>query len=459
MANKKIPTKTFLTEDELPRYWYNLNAIMPEKHEPALNPGTFTECTLEDFEKIFCTELAKQELNYTDEYIPIPEEVIEFYKMTRPSPLIRAYCLEKVLDTPAEIYYKFEGNNTSGSHKLNSAIPQAYYAKQQGITNVTTETGAGQWGTALSMAGAYYGLNVDVFMVKCSAEQKPFRKVVMETYGGNVTPSPSMTTEIGRKINEEFPGTSGSLGCAVSEAVEVALNKPNTRYLLGSVLDYVILHQSIIGLETKTALEKLGVEPDVLVSCVGGGSNFGGFIAPFMKDKINGSKDYKIIAVEPASCPTLTRGKYVYDYGDTGKITPLMKMYTLGSGFIPSSNHSGGLRFHGMNPIVSKLYHDGYIEATTVKQTEVFEAAVKFARSEGILPAPESSHSIKVAIDEALKCKETGEKKKIVFCLTGTGYFDLKAYSAYNSNSLEDYVPTDEDLERGFKSIPEINAK
>ena len=454
MADKKIPTKTFLTEDELPRSWYNLNAII--QHEPALNPDTFTECTLEDFEKIFCTELAKQELNYTDEYIPIPEEVIEFYKMTRPSPLIRAYCLEKALGTPAEIYYKFEGNNTSGSHKLNSAIPQAYYAKQQGLTNVTTETGAGQWGTALSMAGAYYGLNVDVFMVKCSAEQKPFRKIVMETYGGNVTPSPSMETEIGRKINSEFPGTSGSLGCAVSEAVEVALKKPNTRYLLGSVLDYVILHQSIIGLETKTALEKLGVEPDILVSCVGGGSNFGGFIAPFMKDKINGTKNYKIIAVEPASCPTLTRGKYVYDYGDTGKITPLMKMYTLGSGFIPSSNHSGGLRFHGMNPIVSKLYHDGYIDATTVKQTEVFEAAVKFARSEGILPAPESSHSIKVAIDEALKCKETGEKKKIVFCLTGTGYFDLKAYSAYNSGNLEDYVPTDEDLERGFKSIPNL---
>lgn len=454
MANKKIPTKTILTEEELPRSWYNLNAII--KHEPALNPGTFTECTLEDFEKVFCTELAKQELNCTDEYIPIPEEVIDFYKMTRPSPLVRAYCLEKVLDTPAEIYYKFEGNNTSGSHKLNSAIPQAYYAKKQGLTNVTTETGAGQWGTALSMAGAYYGLNVDVFMVKCSAEQKPFRKIVMETYGGSVTPSPSMETEIGRKINQEFPGTSGSLGCAVSEAVEVAIKKPKCKYLLGSVLDYVILHQSIIGLETKTALEKIDVEPDILISCVGGGSNFGGFVAPFMKDKINGTKDYKIIAVEPASCPTLTRGKYVYDYGDTGKITPLMKMYTLGSGFIPSSSHSGGLRFHGMNPIVSKLYHDGYIEARTAKQTEIFEAAVKFARAEGILPAPESSHSIKVAIDEALKCKETGEKKKIVFCLTGTGYFDLKAYSAYNNGTLEDYVPTDEDLEKGFKSIPNL---
>lgn len=454
MANKRIPTKTILTEEELPRSWYNLNAII--KHDPALNPETFTECTLEDFEKIFCTELAKQELNFTDEYIPIPEEVIDFYKMTRPSPLVRAYCLEKVLDTPAEIYYKFEGNNTSGSHKLNSAIPQAYYAKKQGLTNVTTETGAGQWGTALSMAGAYYGLNVDVFMVKCSAEQKPFRKIVMETYGGHVTPSPSMETEIGRKINEEFPGTSGSLGCAVSEAVEVALKKPNSRYLLGSVLDYVILHQSIIGLETKTALEKIDVEPDILISCVGGGSNFGGFVAPFMKDKISGKKDYRIIAVEPASCPTLTRGKYVYDYGDTGRITPLMKMYTLGSGFIPSASHSGGLRFHGMNPIVSKMYHDGYIEATTVKQTEIFEAAVKFARSEGILPAPESSHSIKVAIDEALKCKETGEKKKIVFCLTGTGYFDLKAYSSYNNGLLQDYVPTDEDLERGFKSIPNL---
>lgn len=453
---RKIPKKIYLSEDELPRYWYNINAIMPEKHEPALNPKTLKPCTQEDLEEVFCSELAKQELNVKDEFIEIPEEVREFYKMTRPSPLNRAYCLEAVLDTPAEIYYKFEGNNTSGSHKLNSAIPQAYYAKKEGITSLTTETGAGQWGTALSMACAYYGIDLTVFMVKCSAEQKPFRKAVIETYGGKVIPSPSETTEVGRRILKEFPGTGGSLGCAVSEATEKALNTPNCKYVLGSTMDHVILHQSIIGLETKIALDKYGIEPDLLISCIGGGSNFGGFIAPFIKDVIEGNAKYKIIAVEPASCPTLTRGKYEYDFGDTGKITPLMKMYTLGNGFMPASSHSGGLRYHGMNPIVSKLYHDGYIDAVTAKQTEIFKAAVTFAKSEGILPAPESSHSIKVAIDEALKCKITGEKKKIVFCLTGTGYFDLKAYSEYNANTLKDFALTDEDLEKGFASIPGI---
>lgn len=454
MQEKKMPTRLLLTEDELPRSWYNMNAVI--KHEPALNPDNLKACKLQDFEKVFCTELSKQELNEKDEYIPIPDDVFEFYKMVRPAPLIRAYCLEKVLGTPAEIYYKFEGNNTSGSHKLNSAIPQAYYAKKQGLTSLTTETGAGQWGTALSMACAYYGMDLTVFMVKCSAEQKPFRKAVIETYGGKVVPSPSNTTNIGREILKAYPDTGGSLGCAVSEAVEKACSTPNCKYVLGSVLDHVVLHQSIIGLETQKALNKYGVEPDMFISCVGGGSNFGGFIAPFIKDKINGKKNYRIIAVEPVSCPSLTRGKYVYDYGDTGKITPLMKMYTLGSGFMPSKSHSGGLRYHGMNPIISKLYHDKYIEAVSVKQTEVFDAAVKFAKSEGILPAPESSHSIKVAIDEALKCKETGEKKKIVFCLTGTGYFDLKAYTAFRENTMEDYVPTEEDLQKGFATIPDI---
>jgi len=456
MAEKKIPTKMYLEEKELPKSWYNINAIMKDKHEPALNPETLKPCTLEEMEKVFCKELAIQELNFTDEYIPIPDEVQEFYKMVRPSPLTRAYYLEKVLGTPAEIYYKFEGNNTSGSHKLNSAIAQAYYAKEQGLKSLTTETGAGQWGTALSMACSFYGLDLTVFMVKCSAEQKPFRKAVIETYGGKVIPSPSETTKVGREILAKFPGTGGSLGCAVSEATEKALNTPNCRYVLGSVMDHVILHQSIIGLETKTALEKYGIEPDMFISCVGGGSNFGGFIAPFVKDKIEGKAKYKIIGVEPASCPSLTRGKYVYDFGDTGKITPLLKMYTLGSGFMPSANHSGGLRYHGMNPIVSKLYHDGIIEARAVEQTKVFEAAVQFAKSEGILPAPESSHTIRVAIDEALKCKETGEKKKIVFCLTGTGYFDLKAYSAYNDKTMQDYIPTDEDLQKGFDTIPDI---
>ena len=458
MKDKKIPTKMYLAESELPRYWYNINAILKDKHAPILDPKTLKPCTVQDLEDVFCTELAKQELNMTDEYIPIPEEVQEFYTMIRPSPLTRAYCLEKVLDTPAEIYYKFEGNNTSGSHKLNSAVPQVYYAKQQGVKSLTTETGAGQWGTALSMACAYYGIDLTVFMVKCSAEQKPFRRAVIETYGGKVIPSPSETTEVGRRILEQFPGTGGSLGCAVSEATEKALTTPDCKYVLGSVMDHVILHQTIIGLETKTALEKYGIEPDMFISCVGGGSNFGGFIAPFVKDKIEGKKNYRIIGVEPASCPTLTRGKYVYDFGDTGKMTPLMKMYTLGSGFMPSKSHSGGLRYHGMNPIVSKLYHDGIIEATAVEQTKVFEAAVQFAKSEGILPAPESSHTIRVAIDEALKCKETGEKKKIVFCLTGTGYFDLAAYSAFNNNTMSDYIPTEEDLQKGFASIPDIEV-
>ena len=456
MANKRIPTKMYLEESELSKYWYNINAVMKDKHAPALSPTTFKPVTSAELEEVFCKELVKQELNMTDEYIPIPEEVQEFYRMIRPSPLTRAYCLEKVLDTPAEIYYKFEGNNTSGSHKLNSAVAQVYYAKQEGVKSLTTETGAGQWGTALSMACAYYGLDLTVFMVKCSAEQKPFRKAVIETYGGKVIPSPSETTKVGREILSAYPNTGGSLGCAVSEATEKALNTPNCKYVLGSVMDHVILHQSIIGLETKAVLDKYEIEPDLLISCVGGGSNFGGFIAPFVKDTINGAAKYKIIGVEPASCPSLTRGKYAYDYGDTGRITPLMKMCTLGSGFMPSANHSGGLRYHGMNPIVSKLYNDGYIEARAVEQTKVFEAAVKFAKAEGILPAPESSHTIRVAIDEALKCKETGEKKKIVFCLTGTGYFDLKAYSAYNNNTMEDYIPTDEELAKGFATLPNI---
>lgn len=456
MSDKKIPTKLFLTESELPKSWYNMNAILPEKHDPALNPATLKPCTIDEFKGPFCDELAAQELNTTDEYIPIPDEILDFYKMVRPSPLVRAYYLEKALGTPAEIYYKFEGNNTSGSHKLNSAIAQAYYAKKQGLTSLTTETGAGQWGTALSMACAFFGLDLTVYMVKVSAEQKPFRKTVMETYGAKVIPSPSTTTEVGKRILAEHPGTGGSLGCAVSEALEIAMKTPNCKYVLGSVLDHVILHQSIIGLETKTALEKYGIEPDLLISCIGGGSNFGGFIAPFVKDKISGKAKYDILAVEPASCPSLTRGKYAYDFGDTGKMTPLLKMYTLGNGFLPSPNHAGGLRYHGMNPIVSKLYHDGYISVTSVEQTRVFDAAVQFAKSEGILPAPESSHTIRAVIDQALKCKETGEKKKIVFCLTGTGYFDLKAYEQYNNKTMTDYIPTDSDLEKGFATIPDI---
>ena len=459
MAAEKnnIPYKIYLSEDEMPKAWYNVRADMKVKPAPLLNPGTGKPMSFDDLRPVFCDELIRQELDNDDREIPIPQEILDFYKMYRPSPLVRAYCLEKALGTPAKIYYKFEGNNTSGSHKLNSAIAQAYYAKQQGLKGVTTETGAGQWGTALSMACAYLGLDCKVFMVKVSYEQKPFRREVMRTYGASVTPSPSETTAIGRKILQEHPGTTGSLGCAISEAVEAAVSSGGTkRYVLGSVLNQVLLHQSIIGLESKLALEELGEYPDVVVGCAGGGSNLGGLIAPFMADKLSGVKNPRILAVEPASCPSFTRGKYAYDFCDTGKVTPLARMYTLGSGFIPSANHAGGLRYHGMSPILSKLYHDGHMEAVSYKQTEVFEAAVLFAKRETILPAPESAHAIKGAIDEALKCKESGEARTILFGLTGTGYFDMTAYEAYLSGTMSDYVPTDADLQKGFDSLPDI---
>ncbi|NLL40096.1 MAG: TrpB-like pyridoxal phosphate-dependent enzyme [Clostridiales bacterium] len=453
----RIPYKIYLSEEELPRQWYNVRADMKTDHAPILNPGTLKPVTEEELSGIFCEELARQELNTKDRFIDIPEEVQDFYKMYRPSPLVRAYCLEKELDTPAHIYYKFEGSNTSGSHKLNSAVAQAYYAKKQGLTGLTTETGAGQWGTALSMACAYFGLDLKVYMVKNSAEKKPYRKAVMETYGAQVIPSPSDTTEVGRKILQEMPDTTGSLGCAISEAVEVAVTTPNTRYVLGSVLNQVLLHQSIIGLETKIAAEKYDIFPDILIGCAGGGSNLGGLMSAYMTDRLAGKKSPYFIAVEPASCPTLTRGKFAYDFCDTGKVTPLAKMYTLGSGFIPSGIHAGGLRYHGMSPILSQLYHDGFLdEARAVKQTECFEAAVRFARTEGILPAPESSHAIKVAVDEALKCRERGEKKTIIFGLSGTGYFDMMAFQEYINDELVDYVPSDEELEQGFKGIPQL---
>ncbi|MCI6872873.1 TrpB-like pyridoxal phosphate-dependent enzyme [Hallerella sp.] len=452
--SEEIPYKIYLSEKEIPTNWYNIRADMKNKPAPLLNPGTLQPLTFEELTPIFCEELVKQELDNDTPWIPIPEEVRNFYKMYRPSPLVRAYCLEKALGTPAKIYYKFEGNNTSGSHKLNSAIAQAYYAKKQGLKGVTTETGAGQWGTALSMACAYFGLDCKVYMVKVSYEQKPFRREVMRTYGASVTPSPSMTTEIGRKINAEYPGTSGSLGCAISEAVEAALNLDGYRYELGSVLNQVLLHQTIIGLETKAALDKYNIVPDTIIGCAGGGSNLGGLVSPFLGEKMRGEKDYQIIAVEPASCPSLTRGVFAYDFCDTGHVCPLAKMYTLGSEFIPSANHAGGLRYHGMTPILSQAFHDGFMEARSVEQTQVFEAATQFARVEGILPAPESSHAIRVAIDEALKCKETGEAKTIVFGLTGTGYFDLKAYAAYNDGNMNDYIPTDEDLQASINKIP-----
>ena len=456
MENQKIPYKIYLEEHEMPKNWYNVRADMKEKPAPLLDPVTKKPITKEALEKVFCSELVKQELDDENAYIPIPQEIRDFYKMYRPSPLVRAYCLEKKLGTPAKIYYKFEGNNTSGSHKLNSAIAQAYYAKEQGLKGVTTETGAGQWGTALSMACSYFELDCKVFMVKCSYEQKPFRREVMRTYGGSVTPSPSTTTNIGKKILAEYPDTNGSLGCAISEAVETAMSLDGYRYVLGSVLNQVLLHQSVIGLETKTAMDKYGIKPDIIIGCAGGGSNLGGLISPFMGEKLRGEKDYRFIAVEPASCPSLTRGKFAYDYCDTGKVCPLSKMYTLGSGYMPAPNHAGGLRYHGMNPVLSELYDKGYMEATTVKQTEVFEAAEYFARIEGILPAPESSHAIRVAIDEAIKCKETGEEKTILFGLTGTGYFDMYAYEKYNNGVMEDYIPSDEELEKAISTLPKI---
>ena len=456
---KNIPYKIYLEESELPKYWYNVRADMKVKPAPLLHPGTLKPMTAEDLAPVFCEELIRQELdNDTREY-PIPQPILDFYKMYRPSPLVRAYCLEKKLQTPAKIYYKFEGNNTSGSHKLNSAIAQAYYAKQQGLKGVTTETGAGQWGTALSMACSYFGLDCKVYMVKVSYEQKPFRREGMRTYGASVVPSPSDTTNVGRAILERFPGTTGSLGCAISEAVEVATSTPGYRYVLGSVLNQVLLHQSVIGLETKIALDKYGIVPDIIIGCAGGGSNLGGLISPFMGQKLRGEADYRIIAVEPASCPSFTRGRFAYDFCDTGKVCPMAKMYTLGSGFIPAPNHAGGLRYHGMSSILSQLYHDGYMEARTVEQTSVFRAAEEFARVEGILPAPESSHAIKVAIDEAMKCKETGEEKTIVFGLTGTGYFDLVAYEKFHNGEMTDYIPTDEDLAKGFAGIPDIGIE
>ena len=457
MKTEKIPYKIYLNESEMPNVWYNLRADMKKKPAPLLNPATLQPMKAEELAGVFCEELIAQELDNDTPYFEIPEEIRNFYKMYRPAPLVRAYCLEEKLDTPAKIYYKFEGNNTSGSHKLNSAIAQAYYAKKQGLKGVTTETGAGQWGTALSMACSYFDLDCKVYMVKCSYEQKPFRREVMRTYGASVTPSPSMETEVGRKILAEHPGTTGSLGCAISEAVEKAVTSNGYRYVLGSVLNQVLLHQSVIGLETKTALDKYGVKPDIIIGCAGGGSNLGGLIAPFMGEKLRGEADYRIIAVEPASCPSLTRGVYAYDFCDTGKVCPMAKMYTLGCDFIPSANHAGGLRYHGMSSTLSELYDQGLMEAVSVKQTDVFEAAEYFARVEGILPAPESSHAIRVAIDEALKCKETGEEKTIVFGLTGTGYFDMVAYEKFHDGEMNDYIPTDEELEAYRAKLPKIN--
>ncbi|SMC42877.1 TrpB-like pyridoxal phosphate-dependent enzyme [Papillibacter cinnamivorans] len=452
----KIPHRLYLTEEQIPRQWYNIRADMKEQPDPLINPATMKPAAEEDLYPVFCEKLAHQEMDAATRYVDIPEEILDIYKVYRPSPLIRAYNLERELGTPAKIYYKFEGNNTSGSHKLNSAVAQAYYAKEQGLKGLTTETGAGQWGTALAEACSYFGLPLTVFMVKVSYQQKPFRKAVMETFGANVIASPSDTTAVGRKILSENPNTGGSLGCAISEAVERAVTTEGYRYVLGSVLNQVLLHQSIIGLETKAAMDQLGEYPDVVIGCAGGGSNLGGLMAPYIQDKLTGKGNPRIVAVEPASCPSLTRGKYAYDFCDTGKITPMAKMYTLGSGFIPSPNHAGGLRYHGMSPILSKLYHDGYMEAVSAEQTRVFEQAVRFARVETILPAPESAHAIYTAIQEALKCKESGEAKTILFGLTGTGYFDMMAYSSYLEKTMSDHIPSDAELQIGFDSLPKI---
>ena len=453
---RTVPYKIYLAENEMPHKWHNLRAVMPGQVPGFLNTANGELCPPEALLPVFCKEVVEQEFNETDEFIPIPEDIANFYNMYRPSPVVRAYCLEQALQTPAKIYYKFEGNNTSGSHKLNSAVAQAYYAKKQGLRGVTTETGAGQWGSALGMACAYFGLDLTVYMVKASSEQKPYRKVLMETYGAKVVPSPSDTTDVGRAVLEANPGTGGSLGCAISEALETAAKSEGKRYVLGSVLNHVVLHQSIIGLEAKAALEKYDIVPDIVIGCAGGGSNLGGLISPFMADKLRGKSNTEFIAAEPVSCPSLTRGRYVYDHGDTGKMTPLLKMYTLGSGFMPSPNHAGGLRYHGMSPIVSKLYHDGHISAKSYTQTDVFEAAVMFAKTEGTLPAPESAHAIKCAVDEALKCKETGEEKIILFGLSGTGYFDMSAYQSFNCGDMSDFVPTDADLEKGFATLPQL---
>ncbi len=453
----KIPYKLYLPEEKIPQTWYNMLSDMKEKPAPMLSPQTHEALKAEDLFPIFAEEVARQEVDTETRYFDIPGPVMDYYRIFRPAPLVRAYHLEKALQTPAHIYFKFEGNNTSGSHKLNTAVAQAYYVKQQGLKGVTTETGAGQWGSALSMACAHFELDCKVFMVAGSCAQKPYRKVLMETFGASVVPSPSETTQVGRKILAEFPGTTGSLGCAISEAVEVAVTSEGYRYVLGSVLNHVILHQSIIGMEAKMAMEMLDEYPDIVIGCAGGGSNLGGLISAFMEDRLTGKASPRFIAVEPASCPSLTRGRYAYDFGDTGQMTPLMPMYTLGSGFMPAPNHAGGLRYHGMGPILSKLYHDGYIdEARAVEQTRVFEAATLFAREESILPAPESSHAIRVAIDEAIRCREAGEKKTILFGLTGTGYFDMTAYGSFVQKTLSDYIPTDEELEKGFASLPNL---
>ena len=454
MSTKHVPYRIHLSEKELPESWYNIRADLPNL-SPYLNPTTKEPVVPDDMKTIFPMSLIEQEMS-NERFIEIPEEVRELYRSFRPAPLCRAYNLEKLLDTPARIYYKYEGNNPSGSHKLNTAIPQAYFNYKAGIKRLATETGAGQWGTALAVATQLFGMECTVYMVKVSAMQKPYRKLIMETYGANVFPSPSTKTQSGRDILEQNPDYMGSLGLAISEAVEDAAANEDTNYALGSVLNHVILHQTIIGLEAKKQMEKVDEYPDIVVACCGGGSNFGGIAFPFLHDNIRNGKKTEILAVEPAACPTLTKGKFAFDYGDVAHFTPIIEMYTLGHNFMPPGIHAGGLRYHGDSALVSRAYHDGLIDARAVHQTEVFEAAIQFAKSELILPAPESAHAIRTAIDEALKCKETGESKSILFCLSGHGNFDMTAYEEYLSGNLVDVEYPDEMLEKGYETLPMI---
>ncbi len=454
MSNKQ--KRYFLSEEEIPTQWYNIQADMPNKPLPPINPATKQPLKAEDLFPVFAEELCRQELNQTDAWIDIPEEVREMYKYYRSTPLVRAYGLEKALGTPAHIYFKNESVSPVGSHKLNSALAQAYYCKKQGITNVTTETGAGQWGAALAYAAKAFGLEAAVYQVKISYNQKPYRRSIMQTYGAQVTPSPSMSTRAGKDILTVDPNNQGSLGTAISEAIELALNTPNCRYTLGSVLSHVTLHQSVIGLEAEKQMQKAGEYPDIIIGCFGGGSNFGGISFPFMRHNIKDGKNTRFIAAEPASCPKLTRGVFQYDFGDVAGYTPLLPMYTLGHNFMPANIHAGGLRYHGAGVIVSQLLKDKMMEAVDIKQSESFQAGLLFSQAEGIIPAPESCHAIAATIQEAKRCAETGEEKVILFNLSGHGLIDMAAYDQYLSGSLLDYEVTDEDVQRNISQLEKV---
>ncbi|MFC1908093.1 TrpB-like pyridoxal phosphate-dependent enzyme [Chloroflexota bacterium] len=449
-------TMYFLDQKDMPTHWYNIQADLPKPLSPPLHPATGKPLTPDDLTPLFPMELIKQEVS-TERWIEIPEEVQEVYKTWRPTVLHRARRLEKALDTPAKIFYKYEGTSQAGSHKPNTAVAQAYYNKQEGIKRIATETGAGQWGSALAMACAFFGLELKVYMVRISYDQKPYRRILMDTWGANCVPSPSPDTKIGRDMLAKWPDCPGSLGLAISEGVEDAMSRDDTHYSLGSVLNYVLLHQTIIGEETRKQMEMADAYPDIIVGCIGGGSNFAGQFLPWVRDKISGGKpDMRIICVEPESCPTVTKGLYAYDFGDEAKMAPILLMYTLGHGFIPPPIHAGGLRYHGMAPIICHLHKLGFVEAQAAHQTAVFEAGVKFARTEGVITGPEPCHDLKVAIDEALKCKESGEAKTILIAHSGHGHFDLAAYDAYLSGKLVDYAYPEEEVRNAMLELPKV---